>query len=351
MQSFDAIIVGAGIIGTSLALELRQRDLEVLLLDRGQPGQEASTAGAGMLAACEVEGPPALRELARLGAAMYPAYVREAEQESGRSIDFNRSGAIRLSDVPGIDHVSPDELAKLEPALAGTSLFADFVEEDFVDPRTLMPALFGWAERRGVHIHGGSEVTALLTENRVLRGVRTARTSFNAPIVVNCAGAWAGALADVPIPARPVKGHMLTLLPSRPHPIQHVLRHCESDVYLVPRRDGHIAVGSTLEEAGFDKRVDTDTIQRLHQEAANILPELGEARIHEVWTGLRPGTPDKLPILGATGISGYFVATGHFRNGILLAPSTARMVASIITGVKSDIDPSPFAAARFGSAH
>ncbi len=354
-DSIDVIIVGAGIIGVSLALELRRRGLHVLVLDRGQPGAEASTAGAGMLAATEVDGPPALLELARLGAEMYPDFVRQAEADSGMpgfSIDFSRQGAICLGHklLPGERFLSDAELAALEPALAASSLPATFIAEDFVDPRSLMPALVASAKRRGAHIHSGSEVISLLEEgvkeNTRIAGVRTRQTEYHAPIVVNCGGAWTSQLTPS-IPARPVKGHMLALIPSRPHPISHVIRHRESDVYLVPRRDGQIAVGSTVEEAGFDKRVDPDAIQRLQQLAANLLPELGEARIHQAWTGLRPGTPDKLPILGSTALTGYFVATGHFRNGILLAPATARVMADLITGAPLAIDLASFVPSRF----
>ena len=127
--------------------------------------------------------------------------------------------------------------------------------------------------------------------------------------------------------------------------VQHVIRTPE--VYLVPRTDGRILVGSTLDEAGFDKRVDADTIHRLHQAALALVPALRDRRIHDSWAGLRPGAPDDLPILGATGISGYFVATGHFRDGILLAPITALVMAQLLTGVPPQRDLSPFRPERF----
>lgn len=348
MKSFDAILMGAGVIGLSCALELRRRGLDVLLLDRGEPGQEASGAGAGMLAATEVEGPQALRELARMSAELYPDFVREAESESGLSVDFNRRGAICLGGDPGpgANPLSDAELAALEPALATSSLPASFVAEDFVEPRSLMATLVASAKQRGVHVHGGSEVVAVGEQAGRAVGVRTSRATFQAPVVVNCCGAWAGQLMFGP-PTRPVKGHMLALLPARPHLIRHVIRHRKTDVYLVPRRDGHIAVGSTVEEVGFDKRVVPETIQRLHQLAADLVPELGEARIHEGWTGLRPGTPDKLPIMGMASIPGHYVATGHFRNGILLAPATAQVMADVITGARPKIELEPFRPSRF----
>ncbi|HUR37053.1 MAG TPA: FAD-dependent oxidoreductase [Terriglobales bacterium] len=347
MKTFDAIIAGAGIIGVSIALELRKRGLNVLVLDRGQPGDESSTAGAGMLAATEVDGPSQLLVLARQSAVMFPDFVAEIQDATGLTIDFNRRGAICLGEsIPAATPLTDEELVTLGPALSSSSLPASFVAEDFVDPRTLMPALVAAAKHQGVHVHGGSEVTSLLENSKKVTGVATAHTQFSAPIVVNCCGAWAKDLSPG-VPTRPVKGHMLALLPATPHPIRHVIRNRETDVYLVPRRDGIIAVGSTVEETGFDKRVDADTIQRLHQLAADILPELGEARIHQSWTGLRPGTPDKFPILGPGDIAGYFIATGHYRNGILLAPATAKAMADLITQAPTDFDLSPFVPSRF----
>ena len=143
------------------------------------------------------------------------------------------------------------------------------------------------------------------------------------------------------VPTRPVKGQMVCVVPPpgphRPGPlIQHVIRTPE--VYIIPRSDGRILLGATVEEAGFDKRVDPDTVQRLHQAAANVAPAIGEMRIHEVWAGLRPGSPDDLPILGPTSLPGYFAATGHYRDGILLAPITAHRHEPAIAGTRARFD-------------
>jgi len=161
---------------------------------------------------------------------------------------------------------------------------------------------------------------------------------------VNCAGAWAGKISPHQFPTRPVKGQMLCVV-GGPR-VNHVIRAPE--VYLVPRSDGRLLIGSTIEEAGFDKRTDADTIQRMHRAAVALVPELERARVLEDWAGLRPGTPDDLPILGATSTPGYFVATGHFRDGILLAPVTAHVMAQVVTGSKPELDLAPFSPARFG---
>jgi glycine oxidase len=190
----------------------------------------------------------------------------------------------------------------------------------------------------------GSEVTGLLLESNRVAGVHTAQAELRAPVVVNCAGAWAGQIAPLRIPARPVKGHMLMLM-APPELLRHVIEAPE--VYLVPRSDGRVLAGSTVEENGFDKHVDANAIQTLHRAAAILVPQLGEAQIIESWTGLRPGTPDDLPILGATSIAGYFVAGGHFRNGILLAPITARLMTQVIAGQPASLDLSRFSPERF----
>ena len=174
---------------------------------------------------------------------------------------------------------------------------------------------------------------------------QTTKTAFPRAKVVNCAGAWSGQIAPHPFPTRPVKGQMLCLaMPSRTL-LKHVIRSPE--VYLIPRSDGRLLVGATVEEAGFDKRTDLATIQRLHHAAIALVPKLADARILEDWAGLRPGTPDALPILGATATPGYYVATGHFRDGILLAPITAEVMAAVIEGRRPEFDLTAFSPARF----
>jgi glycine oxidase len=175
--------------------------------------------------------------------------------------------------------------------------------------------------------------------------VTTRNTRFQAPVVVNCAGAWAAELGGANLPTRPIKGQMLALVPEQRQLVRHVIR--APGVYLIPRGDGRIVVGATLEDVGFDKRVDPTTIQALHQKAAGLVPELGEARMLEAWAGLRPATPDQLPILGRADLDGYFVATGHCRDGILLAPITAVLMTQVIRGQDPELDITAFSPVRF----
>jgi glycine oxidase len=176
-------------------------------------------------------------------------------------------------------------------------------------------------------------------------GVRTNKTQFAAGMVVNCAGAWAGQIGPHAFPTRPVKGQMLYVVMPEKEMVRHVVRAPE--VYLIPRSDGRMLIGTTSEEAGFDKQTVPETIQRLRTEAIDLVARLADARILEAWAGLRPGTPDGLPILGATATPGYCVAAGHFRDGILLAPVTAMVMGDVLTGQTPRIDISKFSASRF----
>jgi glycine oxidase len=351
VKNWDVIVIGGGIIGLSLSIELRRKGASVLVVERGQPGREASHAAGGMLVDCPLETPAALQTLATASARMYPEFARALEVESGIKVDLRDQGTILFPSAAHLSSASlkmatlPAPLAELEPALAGLNLPAFYLRERSVDPRALTTAALQTAKRHAVDISSGEEVTAVNRSNGRVTGITTTKTSFHAPKVVNCAGAWSSQIAPYAFLTRPVKGQMLCLLSPSRNLLKHVIRAPE--VYLIPRSDGRILVGATVEEVGFDKRTDVETIQRLHRAAIAIVPELRNAKILEDWAGLRPGTPDALPILGATAIPGYYVATGHFRDGILLAPITSQVMAEVITGIDCSYDLSPFSPARF----
>ncbi len=351
MRNWDVIVIGGGIIGLSLSIELRRKGAKVLVVERGEPGREASHAAGGMLVDCPLETPSALQPLATASARLYPEFARELEVESGMKVDLRDQGTILF---PAAEHLSspcleqatlPVPLAELEPAVADINQPAFYLHERSVDPRALTAAAVQAARRLGVDISSGEEVEAVDLSSGQVAGVITTKTSFHAPRVVNCAGAWSGQIAPYAFPTRPVKGQMLCLLSPSHNLLKHVIRAPE--VYLIPRSDGRILVGATVEEAGFDKRTDVDTIQRLRRAAIAIVPELRNAKILEDWAGLRPGTPDALPILGPTATPGYYVATGHFRDGILLAPITAEVMADVITGKEPAYSLEAFSPARF----
>ena len=344
VKPWDVIIAGAGIIGVSLALELRERGLTVLVLDRAGPGGEASSAAAGMLAAADPETPSALRPMAFESARMFPEYVRKLESAGKMQVDFRRAGTITfLHDAPApreYRSLSADELQRLEPSLKNPGQLAYFVQEDSVDPFLLMQAALAAARNLGVEIRGHAAVKEIRPRESLV-DVVTAADTFTARSAVDCRGAWSGA------PVRPRKGQMLYAQP-QPGALQHVLR--APDVYLVPRSSGKVLIGATVEDVGYDKSVDAATIHSLLSAATKYLPELASAPITQSWAGLRPGTPDDLPILGPTGAPGVFVASGHFRNGILLAPITAKIMADLVGGRPSPLEIGAFAPARFRSA-
>lgn len=341
MDSWDVIIAGAGIIGVSLALELRERGRAVLVLDRAGPGGEASSAAAGMLAAADPETPSALRPIAFASARMFPEFVRKLETAGKMQVDFRRVGTIALlPEAPAPTEYRPlstDELKRLEPSLKNTGQSTFFVQEDSVDPSLLMQAALAAAQNLGVEIRGHAAVQHIRPRDNGVQ-VLTPADTFTARSVVDCRGAWSGA------PVRPRKGQMLYVLPQASL-LQHVLRTPE--VYVVPRSSGKILIGATVEDVGFDKSVDPSAIQQLLTAATKYLPELASAPITQSWAGLRPGTPDDLPIIGPTNTPRMFLATGHFRNGILLAPVTAQIMADLIQDRPAPLDISAFSPARF----
>jgi glycine oxidase len=352
VKTWDVIIIGGGIIGLSISLALRKKGVSVLVVERGEPGREASHAAGGMLVDCLIETPAALQELATASARMYPEFAHELELGSGMKVDLRDQGTIffpsehsHLDPTFLSDHALPISLAHPEPTLAPTDNPAFYLKERSVDPRALTQAAWHAAKNRGVDFSSGDAVTAINLSDSQITGVTTTKTSFLAEKVVNCAGAWSGQIGPHRIPTRPVKGQMLCLAMHPRDLLKHVIR--TPNVYLIPRSDGRLLVGATVEEAGFDKRTDPATILRLHKAALELVPQLRDARILGDWAGLRPGTPDALPILGATPTPGYFVATGHFRDGILLAPITAKIMADVITGAEPDLDIAPFSLSRF----
>jgi len=355
MQAWDAIVVGAGVIGLSLARRLRQEGLRVLVFDKGEPGREASYAAGGMIAHCDPHLPDALRPLAVASAAMYPKFVRELQDESGESSDLRYVGTIAYfaeDERPiceGVRAIGSDEVANFQPGIA-LNAPAYFLPEHSVDPRALCSALFTAAKHSGVDFVTGSVVTDVDAQNDHAAGVKTAHSKYSAGVVVNCAGAWASQIQPIGAPTRPAKGQMVCVVPapdetSQDPAIQHVVR--TPDIYIIPRSDRRILLGATVEDAGFDKRTDADTIEKLYRAAAAVVPKIGGMRIHDAWAGLRPASPDGLPILGETSLSGYFAATGHYRDGIMLAPITAEILTNLIVGRECNFDLAAFSPLRF----
>lgn len=360
VKSWDAIIIGGGVIGLSLGRRLRREGLQVLMIDKGEPGREASHAAGGMIAHCDPHLPDALRPLALRSAAMYRDWVRELAEESGELADLRDQGAIAFlpeDECPGCEgvrSVDKDEMKRIEPALAqpplGEWTCAWWLPEVSVDPRGLCTALLKAAKYCGVDFVTGSAVLAVEAANGRAAGVKTTHSSYPAGILVNCAGAWASQIQPLWLPTHPVKGQMVCVVPGPEDAgeellVQHVIRTPE--IYIIPRGDRRILLGATVEDAGFDKRTDANTIEKLYRAAAKVAPKIGEMRIHDAWAGLRPASPDNLPMLGETMLPGYFAATGHYRDGIMLAPITAEVMTQAITGTPVEFDLRPFSPMRF----
>ncbi len=364
----DVLIVGGGVIGCALARELAGRGGRVLLLERGQAGEEASAAAAGLLSPqSDSRAPGPFLELALASHGLYPEWSRALEEETGHTVGYRRTGLLRCAltereeaELAGFlwqrERGLPIEWRNAE-ALSrgvGSPLASEaragvfFPNEGVVDPRRLTRALAAAARHRGVEIRTQTPARRFWIEGGRCRGVETDTGRLEAGRVVDAAGAWAGFDRGLPfsVPVEPVRGQIVEL-DFGPEPPQTVL-HSEA-VYLVPHADGRVLVGSTLERVGFRKEVTAGAVGKLLDSAARLLPAVAEARFVTAWAGLRPATPDGLPVLGACGIEGLFFATGHFRSGVLLAPITALLLADRLTGSAApDLDP--FSVARFSPA-
>lgn len=358
----DVAIVGAGLIGCGIAYELAKRGATVTVYDRAEPARAASWAGAGMLAPYSEEvADPALLALCDASLRAYPAYVEELRERTGVDAYLRHEGTLHAAcddaafgaleaqcaafrrngaDARVLDR---DETLAREPMLAGDIRGAVFVaNEAHVDNRRLGRALVAACTAAGVRFERVGDV-ALEADARRVRGIRTERGFAAASTVVNAAGAWAAHLAGVPpsarVAVRPIAGEMLAL--AVPKQFTRGLVWSQH-VYLVPRDDGRLLIGATSVERDFDVRVTARGVQSLLEIALRVAPVLGTFALVETWAGLRPGSHDGRPYLGATAIDGYVVATGHYRNGILLTPVTAHAIAALIAGERPPVELQSF---------
>jgi glycine oxidase len=359
-ENGDVIVAGAGLIGLAIAFELAERGAAVRVYDREEPARAASWAGAGMLAPyTERIANEAMLALCLASLDEYPRFVDLIAGRSGIDPHLKLDGvfyaafgerelaelaehsvALRARGVPA-DLLDRAQALSSEPWLAA-SLSGALIKqnEGHVDNRRLGRALSAACRARGVRIER-SERLALECDGRRVLGVVADRGFVAAGAVVNACGAWAAQLPGVPRdcvpPVVPIKGQMLALAV----PAGFVRRATwVPGAYLVPRDDGRLLIGATVEAIGFDQRVTGDGMHELLHAALGAAPSLGGFAVTEQWAGLRPGTPDELPVLGPTPLEGLFLATGHYRNGILLAPATARLIADTLeTGDDSAIRP------------
>jgi glycine oxidase len=356
-RSFDLVVVGGGVIGLSCAWRAAQRGASVAVLERSRPPAGATRVAAGMLAPVGelTFGEPELLQMTLAAAELYPEFVAELESATGLSTGFDRIGALhvaldrdeaaelrRVHDLQrslGLEAewLSPRSCRSLEPGL--TPSFSGGVlaaSEAAVDPRTLTAALVAALEAEGVELLLGVEVEAALRDGERVTGVRTADgAELMTGSVLLATGAFAGESAWLPEegrpPVRPVKGQILELGPraGEQAPCERIL--ASERVYLVPRRDGRLIIGATVEEQGFDSAVTAGGVHELLREAYRLLPDVAEMELIEAAAGLRPGTPDNLPRIGPSPVEGLLWATGHFRNGILMAPLAAEAIVGLLS--------------------
>jgi glycine oxidase len=365
-------IIGAGVVGLGIAWRLAARGAFVEVFDRGAAGAGATHAAAGMLAACaEAEpGEEALIALGRESQARWPSFAAEILQASGIDVELRTEGtlvvALTADDQARLHHhlvfqhklglplqwITAAETRRREPHLAGKLAGAVWSPEDHqVDNRKLALALRIAAEGMGAIVREHTPVKEIsITDGRADGVILADETRISADVVVLAAGAWSRGIAGLPHeqrpPVRPIKGQMLALRMDPNAPLlNHVVR--APGVYLVPRRDGRLIVGATVEEKAFDTSLTAGGLLTLLEAGWRAVPSIEELPIEEMWVGHRPGSRDDAPILGRGPVDGLIYATGHHRNGILLAPVTVDAMARLI--FEGVLDPAirPFGVERF----
>jgi glycine oxidase len=374
-KSVDVIVIGAGIIGCTIAYRLAKQGLKIIVLDRSTPGKEASHAAAGMLAPRAEAAHNAQDELLNLFEAshsIYPEFVAELQEESGVHIGYRKIGSILLATdyqeakaLAGfmarllaqnrqVEELETKMLKKAEPALADSVQAGLYFKDDHcIDNRQLMSALISAGLSEGVQFEHDTPVIRVKSDNNRITEVQTFNKSFTGDFIVNAAGAWSGMVGPEEVPSckppvRPIRGQIIRLQ-TYPQPLHHMIHtgHC----YMVPWPEGRLLIGATMENVGFKKAITAGGMQHLLNAAIRTVPELSAATVDQAWAGLRPDTPDSLPILGKTAIDNLLMATGHFRNGILLAPITAQIICELVLSNTCSVAIEPFLLKRFDKSN
>ncbi len=365
----DVVIIGGGIIGCAVAHRLSQEKLSVAVIDSApMPGSEASAAAAGILSPqAEAGGPSPLLDLCLASRDLYPKWVEQLRQETGIDVGYCRSGLLyvafdeeeerelearyRWQSEGGlaVEKLDPSDLFKLEPNLSLEARMGLFFPNDYhVDNVQLTRALALAASRRGTIFLLARQARGVLSSGGRAAGVDMGDEKIAADYVVNAAGCWAGLIKmqlGYRLPVQPARGQMVEVDLGLPPLYTHTLY--SRDAYMVARPGGRGLIGSTVELVGFDKSVTIDGLSKLLKGALKLVPKIAASAVLNTWAGLRPYSQDGLPVIGQTEMPGLIVATGHFRNGILLAPITAEIVAELITSGKSSLRIEPFSPLRF----
>jgi glycine oxidase len=364
----DVVVIGGGVVGLAVARELAQ-DQSVLLIERGAAGEGTSWAAAGMLSPqSEADDAGPFFQLSLASMRMFRQFAGDVHADSGIDPEYIEDGVLVLAssdkDLATLQSrarwqtaaglraqiLSYSDVSKLEPLITAEIRGALLLENDHqVAPRRLTKALAEACVRGNVAFRSGSAVDRILTANGRVTGVHVGAETISADRVVVATGVWSAAIKglDPPIPVYPRKGQILSLTMAH-RMFRHMIRL--GHTYFVPRRDGELVVGATNEDVGFDRNLTPAGVGRLLADAQRISSHAGAFPIRETWTGLRPATPDELPIIGESAIRGLFYATGHYRNGILLAPITAKIISALFTGQKPPLSIEPYSPLRFSTA-
>jgi glycine oxidase len=372
-NSSDVVIIGGGVIGLSLAYHLAREGATVAVLERGQIGQEASTAGAGILAPqAEMEEMDPLTELCLASKALYRDFVEELVAKCGIDIEFSQTGLLyvafsrteeeelekryRWQRQRGllVEELSPTEALQLEKNLSpSVSSAIFFPEEAHVDNVKLMEALRIACLQLQVRLVTGCQGMAVRSDGSRVTVVESNLGSWSTQNTVIAAGSWSGLITtplSYQVQVNPARGQMVAVKSPAPFLKRPVYSHRG---YLVPRRDGRIFLGTTVESAGYDKSVTVEGLHQIIATALEVFPGIKTFPISGYWAGFRPRVDDGNPVLGATEVQGLFFATGHFRNGLLLAPITAKLLADLILNRNSSPLLEAFTPLRFkkGGVH
>ena len=370
MGTYDAVIAGGGLIGASIAFELAEAGMKVALYDAREPAREASWASAGMISpAPEDAGMIPFMPMCLASAALYPGLIRKVEELTGKDAGFLKSGALdillegnaqeELSTIIALQHgvglraeaLSAERARQMVPSLTEKMQAAIFRPDDSsVDPRILTEAMLEAAGAKGAQVFARNGAKGLKKAGGQCQGLILERGEVEARWTIIAAGCFSAGIegAEPYAPVFPAKGQMLAL---RCHSREMKRILWTGHKYLVPRKDGRLLAGSTIERTGFDRAVTAGAIQSILSEVIRIVPELQAARIEETWTGLRPDSPDHLPIIGPTDVDGLLIATGHFRSGVLLAPITARLIREWIEDGRVSLDWERVSPMRFLEAN
>jgi glycine oxidase len=364
------VIVGGGVMGSACAFKLAEAGASVLVLEKSVPGAEASSAAAGILGAhAEAHGPGPMADLLLAGLRFYEPWAKALYERTGIDVELRRSGVLRIAlDRAALRRIERDAawmasagrtserlgaaaVKKAEPELAPVAGGLRFATDARVDPKLLFRAVHIAAQRAGASFESGAYVRRIIVENGRARGVLVEDgTTYEAPTVVVAAGSWSTLVAGTPIDGGavvPARGQVVSLSMPAP-PVSHVV--LGPRCYLVPRDDGRVLVGATVEFVGYRREVTAGAVRDLLDAAIELVPALGGAALQDTWSSFRPFTPDELPLLGRTRVEGLLLATGHYRNGILLAPITAEILLAIALGRKPPVDVTPFEASRLDGA-